>query len=80
MKENGEAQILLTVPESAKLLKISRSLAYDLIARGELPHVRLGRIIRIPRFGLEQWIAREAGVHSAPPEAVDFAHQPSQRH
>lgn len=64
--------LLLTVPETAKLLRISRGLAYELIARGELPHIRLGRVIRIPRHGLEQWIAREAGVTVPPAEVVSF--------
>jgi excisionase family DNA binding protein len=51
---------LLTVPETAKLLRISRNLAYDLVARGEIPAVRLGRVIRIPRGALEQWVARQS--------------------
>src|SRR3990172_12582523 len=55
-------QLLLTVPEAARLLRISRNLAYDLIAQGRLPHVRLGRRILIPRHGLEVWISREAGL------------------
>ena len=64
--------LLLTIPETAKLLRISRGLAYELIARGELPHIRLGRVIRIPRHGLEQWIAREAGVTAQPADVVSF--------
>ena len=60
---------LLTVQEAAEYLRISKDLAYELIARKELPHVRLGRVIRVPKFGLEQWIAREAGLPlTAPPE------------
>ena len=47
---------LLTVPEAAKLLRIGRNLAYDLVARGEIPSVRLGRVIRVPRTALEQWL------------------------
>ncbi len=73
--------LLLKVPEAARLLDISRGLAYELVARGELPSIRFGRVIRIPRHGLEQWIARQAGLPPGPPEAVDFAQQlPSQRH
>ncbi len=73
--------LLLKVPEAARLLDISRGLAYELVARGELPSIRLGRVIRIPRHGLEQWIARQAWLPPGPPEAVDFAQQPShQRH
>ncbi len=49
-------QLLLTVPEAAKLLRISRNLAYELVARGEIPSVRLGRVIRVPRTALERWL------------------------
>ena len=52
--------LLLTVPETAKLLRISRNLAYELVARGELPAVRLGRVIRIPRDELTARIKAEA--------------------
>ena len=52
--------LLLTVPETARLLRISRNLAYELVARGELPSVRFGRVIRIPRSVLADWV-RESG-------------------
>ena len=77
-RDGSQDPLLLTVEQAAKLLQISRYLAYDLIAQGKLPHVRLGRIIRVPRHGLEQWILRQAGVPVAPPEAVSFPQQ--QRH
>ena len=47
---------LLTVREAAKFLRIGRNLAYELVARGEIPSVRLGRVIRVPRTALEQWL------------------------
>jgi excisionase family DNA binding protein len=43
----------LSVDEAASLLGVSRDLVYDLIARGELPSVRLGRRIVVPRRALE---------------------------
>lgn len=49
---------LLTVPEAAKLLRISRNLAYELVAQHEIPSLRLGRAIRIPRHALVQWLDR----------------------
>ncbi len=76
-----DGALLLTVEQAAKLCQISRGLAYDLISRGELPHIRLGRVIRVPRHGLDQWIAREAGVPPAPLEAVSLTpQQTAQRH
>ena len=56
---NDDTQ-LLTVPETARLLRISRNLAYELVARGELPSVRLGRAIRIPRDELRAAIRAQA--------------------
>ncbi|MFP5353865.1 MAG: helix-turn-helix domain-containing protein, partial [Gemmatimonadota bacterium] len=43
----------LRLDEAARLLDISRDLAYDLIRRGELPAVKLGRRIVVPRHQLE---------------------------
>jgi excisionase family DNA binding protein len=43
---------LLEVVEFTAYTGIGRSLAYDLIKRGELEHVRFGRIIRIPKTAL----------------------------
>ncbi len=59
----NDDQLLLTVPETAKLLRISRNLAYELVARGELPAVRLGRVIRIPRGALDDWVKESANGH-----------------
>ena len=73
----ADSSLLLTVSEAAQVLRISRNLAYELVARGELPAVRLGRVIRVPRFGLESWIARQAGLPEAPPPVVSFT---AQRH
>ena len=72
---NGSEALLLTVKEAAKLLLISRNLAYELVAQGRLPHVRLGRVIRIPRHALETWINEEAGLPEPPPPVVSFGAQ-----
>ncbi len=53
----AEAQLLLRVDEAARLLGIGTTLAYEMVARHELPHVRLGRSVRVPRAALEAWIA-----------------------
>jgi excisionase family DNA binding protein len=47
----------LTVPEVAEELHIPRTRAYDLVARGELPAVRIGeRSIRVNRHELEKFL------------------------
>ena len=74
-KATGGGALLLTVEEAARLLRIGRGTAYEMVRQGQLPHVRLGpagRIIRIPRFGLEEWLRREAGLPQPPSEVVNF--------
>ena len=52
----AESRLTLSVDEAAALLGISRALAYELIARRELPSLRLGRRIVVPRRALEQLV------------------------
>jgi excisionase family DNA binding protein len=45
-------RLVLTVAEAGELLGISRAFAYELVARGELPIIRLGRRIVVPKAAL----------------------------
>ena len=60
MAETTNERLLLTVEEAARRLGIGRSLAWALVRKGELPSVRLGRLVRIPVRGLEDWISNKA--------------------
>lgn len=48
---------LLTVAEAARRLSLGRATAYQMVQRGELPVVRIGRAVRIPARALEEWVA-----------------------
>ena len=50
---------LLRVSEAAPLLSVSRSKAYELAETGQIPVVRIGRSVRIPRRDLLEWIKRQ---------------------
>jgi len=53
----------LSVPEVAQELRIPRSRAYDLVARGDLPAVRIGeRTIRVNRRELERFLLESRRV------------------
>ena len=43
----------LSVAEVAAVLRVDRKTIHKLIASGELPHVRLGRVVRIPAAVLQ---------------------------
>jgi excisionase family DNA binding protein len=48
--------ILLRPDEVRETLGLSRTVVYGMIASGELPVVRIGRAVRVPREGLERWV------------------------
>ena len=50
---------LLNVRETAAFLDVSRDTVYRLIREGQLPHVRLGRLLRVPRTKLDEWLETE---------------------
>jgi excisionase family DNA binding protein len=48
--------LLLSVKDAAKHLGVSYGLLYEMINRGEVPHVRLGKRILISRENLKNFI------------------------
>lgn len=54
-----EQPILLYVTEAAKMLALSRARVYQMVASGELPHVRFGKAVRVPRAALLRYIERQ---------------------
>lgn len=51
MPTNGE-RATLTVGEAAKILGISRNSAYQGILIGEIPYIKIGRRILVPKAAL----------------------------
>ncbi|MEK6578879.1 MAG: helix-turn-helix domain-containing protein [Bdellovibrionota bacterium] len=52
-----EQPLTYSVSQVAVMLNISRNYAYDLIQQNELPSIRFGRRILIPRLALEKILA-----------------------
>jgi hypothetical protein len=52
-----EAPLTISVPEAGKkYFGLSRNASYDAAARGELPVIRIGRLLRVPVRALEQML------------------------
>ena len=56
MPDNG-AQQVLKVKEVAGELRVGINQAYELIQRGEIRSVRIGRAVRVTREALEEFLA-----------------------
>ena len=50
---------VLTVPEAAARLRISKNKVYDMVARKQLPHFRVGNCIRFLGDVLDEWMRRQ---------------------
>lgn len=56
MTTTAVAPLLLTVPQAAQALALSRSAVYRLIDRGEITAVHSGRAVRIPYSALQSYV------------------------
>ena len=72
LDENGgpgrrsNVPLLMTVEEAANLLRLGRTTTYELVMRGEIPSVKIGRRRLVVRSGLSHYVDRltnAKGVH-----------------
>ena len=64
-----DKRMTLTIEEAAKLLGIGRNLCYDRVKTGEIPVIKIGRRLLVPRRALEKLL--EQG------QALTLAHSKS---
>lgn len=53
--QRPQPPLLLKVVDAARLASVSRSAAYELVATGAWPSVRIGRSVRVAYAGLVEW-------------------------
>jgi excisionase family DNA binding protein len=63
-----DTRLTLTVPEAAELLGIGRNAAYEAVKRGDIPSLRFGRTIVVPRAQLSKLLE---GAHHDPTQRTD---------
>lgn len=61
-----DERLTMTVPEAAAALKIGRGLAYEAVRRGEIPAIRVGRRLLVPRRALEKLLEEPQPLNLTP--------------
>jgi hypothetical protein len=62
---NEDGSLTMSVPEAGrKYFGLSRNGSYDAAARGEIPVIKIGRLLRVPVRALEKMLDR-AGERAA---------------
>ena len=65
-KQTDDLHPFMTVVEIATLMRVSRATVYRLIQHGRLPRMRVGKIMRVPRQAVRDFM-RDAYFDDAPP-------------
>ena len=50
----------ISVPEAARMLGISRNAGYEAVKNGDLPSIKIGRRVVVPKTAFEKLLAGEA--------------------
>ena len=61
-RDYNDLPLILSVPEVAKVLGISRAGAYELVRADSFPKIRIGNRIVIPRDKFIAWIDQQTEV------------------
>lgn len=54
----------ISVPEAGRLLGVGRNCAYEAARRGEIPTIRIGRMLRVPKAALRRMLSLDGGPGS----------------
>jgi excisionase family DNA binding protein len=57
---DADLPLLVDSREVARLLGVGRTKAFELMARDQVPVVRIGRSVRVLRAALERWVSEQA--------------------
>jgi hypothetical protein len=61
-----DAPLTISVPEAGKrYFNLSRNGSYDAAARGEIPTIKIGRLLRVPVRACEKMLDRASAKSSA---------------
>lgn len=61
-----ESKQTISVEEAAKVLGIGRNLAYDRVKTGEIPAIKIGRRLLVPRAALEKLLSEPKPLNLTP--------------
>ncbi len=65
------ARLTYSVPEAAEKLGIGRSAAYEAARTGQLPTIKIGKRILVPRAALERLLGIASDAESPPNGSTD---------
>lgn len=65
-RERPADRMLLDSREVGEILGIGRTKVFEMMARAEIPVVRIGRLVRVPKPALMAWIVERTSASEGP--------------
>ena len=59
--EAHDKRLVYEVPEAGEMLGLTRNASYEAAKRGDIPTIRIGKLIRVPKAAFHRMLER-AGV------------------
>ena len=56
-KPDKAESVVMSVPEAGAKLGLGRNASYDAVARGEIPAIRIGKLLKVPKIAFERMLA-----------------------
>ena len=55
---SDDDRLVYEVPEAGRMLGLSRNASYEAAKRGDLPTVKIGKLIRVPKVAFHRMLER----------------------
>ena len=63
MRDNNNNEILVyTVPQAGAMLGLTRNGSYAAAARGDIPTIKIGKLLRVPRIAIDRMLEGTGAV------------------
>jgi excisionase family DNA binding protein len=57
-RENEDRRLVYEVPEAGEMIGLTRNAAYAAAKRGDIPTIRIGKLIRVPKAAFHRMLER----------------------
>jgi excisionase family DNA binding protein len=62
-ESGADKRLVYDVPEAGQMLGLTRNASYEAAKRGDLPTIKIGKLIRVPKAAFHQMLERAGMVH-----------------
>lgn len=61
-QETADARLVYDVPEAGAMLGLTRNGSYEAAKRGDLPTIRIGKLLKVPKIAFHKMLAQAGAM------------------